>query len=111
MASKRHPATRRLGGPGASHENRKGPRKSRPHGELPRADASSTNKQKLGNLRRGVGVPRAGAALSGNPSAARPGRRARPDLVVAGIKPKKRAVRRGSAARPKSARRRRPRAR
>jgi hypothetical protein len=31
---KKHPDTERIGGPGASHENRKKPNKSRPHGEL-----------------------------------------------------------------------------
>jgi hypothetical protein len=30
----KHPNTRREGGPGASHENRKEPQKSKPHGEL-----------------------------------------------------------------------------
>jgi hypothetical protein len=33
---KRHPNTRREGGPGASHENRKEPRKSKPHADLNR---------------------------------------------------------------------------
>lgn len=30
----KHPNTRREGGPGASHENRKEPQKSKPYGEL-----------------------------------------------------------------------------
>jgi hypothetical protein len=30
----KHPNTARQGGPGASHENRKEPQKSKPHGEL-----------------------------------------------------------------------------
>ena len=30
----KHPNTRREGGPGASHENRKAPAKSRPYGEV-----------------------------------------------------------------------------
>lgn len=30
----KHPNTRREGGPGASHENRRQPQKSRPYGEL-----------------------------------------------------------------------------
>ena len=30
----KHPDTKRDGGPGASHENRKQPQKSKPHGEL-----------------------------------------------------------------------------
>jgi hypothetical protein len=29
-----HPATKRIGGPGASHENKKEPRKSKPHARL-----------------------------------------------------------------------------
>ena len=35
--------TERIGGPGAAHENRKEPQKSRPHGELPHEDAGSGN--------------------------------------------------------------------
>jgi hypothetical protein len=34
-------ATHRVGGPGASHENRKQPEKSKPHGQLDREDARS----------------------------------------------------------------------
>jgi hypothetical protein len=34
MASKKHPDTERIGGPGASHENRKEPEKSKPHARL-----------------------------------------------------------------------------
>ena len=30
----KHPNTRREGGPGASHENKKQPQKSKPYGEL-----------------------------------------------------------------------------
>jgi hypothetical protein len=33
---KQNPNTERIGGPGASHENRKEPKKTRPHGELNR---------------------------------------------------------------------------
>jgi hypothetical protein len=32
-----------VGGPGAAHENRKHPEKSKPHGELPHDDASAGN--------------------------------------------------------------------
>ena len=38
MALKKHPATQRIGGPGASHENRKQPEKSKAHAELASAD-------------------------------------------------------------------------
>jgi hypothetical protein len=31
---RKHAATRRIGGPGAAHENRKEPRKSKPHARL-----------------------------------------------------------------------------
>jgi hypothetical protein len=31
---KKHPATKRIGGPGASHENRQQPKKSKPHARL-----------------------------------------------------------------------------
>ena len=43
MSPQKHPDTERIGGPGASHENRKEPEKSRPHGELPHEDAGSGN--------------------------------------------------------------------
>ena len=33
MSSQKHPDTERIGGPGASHENRKQPEKSEAHGE------------------------------------------------------------------------------
>ncbi len=32
---KKHPSTERIGGPGAAHENRKVPEKSRPRGSRP----------------------------------------------------------------------------
>jgi hypothetical protein len=41
MASKKNPATERIGGPGASHENRKHPEKSRPRGLHPTETQSS----------------------------------------------------------------------
>jgi hypothetical protein len=44
VAPRKHPATRRIGGPGASHENRKLPQKSKPHGEISRAEARSGNR-------------------------------------------------------------------
>jgi hypothetical protein len=37
----KHTAARRVGGPGAAHENRQAPGKSRPHGTLDRNDARS----------------------------------------------------------------------
>ena len=40
MAEK-NPDARRLGGPGASHEKRRQPDKSKPHGQLDREDARS----------------------------------------------------------------------
>lgn len=43
MSPQKNPATERIGGPGAAHENRKEPEKSRPHGELPHDDAGSGN--------------------------------------------------------------------
>ena len=42
----KHPDTRRTGGPGASHENRKQPKKSKPHGHISRAEAKSGNAQR-----------------------------------------------------------------
>lgn len=39
----KHPDAKRIGGPGASHENRQQPAKSKPHGEIARTDASSGN--------------------------------------------------------------------
>jgi hypothetical protein len=41
MAGKKNQATERIGGPGASHENRKHPEKSRPRGPHP-AETKST---------------------------------------------------------------------
>jgi hypothetical protein len=41
MASHKNPATERIGGPGASHENRRHPEKSRPRGAHP-AETKST---------------------------------------------------------------------
>jgi hypothetical protein len=38
MARSKHPATQRIGGPGASHENRRQPEKSKAHAELASAD-------------------------------------------------------------------------
>ena len=35
MSHKQHPNTGRIGGPGASHENAKDPKKSRKHGPRP----------------------------------------------------------------------------
>jgi hypothetical protein len=46
MSPQKHPATRRFGGPGASHENREQPAKSKPHGELSQPKVKSGNAQK-----------------------------------------------------------------
>jgi hypothetical protein len=46
------PATRRHGGPGASHENRRQPQKSKPHGEISRAAVKSGNAQEQKRLKR-----------------------------------------------------------
>src|SRR5687767_4126159 len=81
MASKKTAATRRYGGPGAAHENRKAPHKSKPRGRPSRLSAP-----KAGNLKRGIGPPPSQREPEpANPSATRPGRRARPDLIVAGL--------------------------
>jgi hypothetical protein len=48
----KHRATKRIGGPGASHENRKQPAKSKPHGELSRKDVKSGNAQKREQSKR-----------------------------------------------------------
>jgi hypothetical protein len=45
MAPEKHPDTERHGGPGASHENRKQPEKSKPHGEISRDEVKSGNAQ------------------------------------------------------------------
>jgi hypothetical protein len=45
MASEKHSATHRVGGPGASHENRKHPEKSKPHADISREDVQSGNAQ------------------------------------------------------------------
>lgn len=41
MAGAKHPNTERIGGPGASHENRKHPEKSNKRGEHPLASQST----------------------------------------------------------------------
>jgi hypothetical protein len=46
MSPQKHPATHRVGGPGASHENRKQPEKSKPHGELSDPEVKAGNAQK-----------------------------------------------------------------
>jgi hypothetical protein len=43
MSAHKNPDTERVGGPGAAHQNRKHPEKSKPHGELPHEDAGSGN--------------------------------------------------------------------
>ena len=46
MSPQKHSATRRVGGPGASHENRKAPKKSKPHRELSEKKVRAGNAQK-----------------------------------------------------------------
>jgi hypothetical protein len=46
MSPQKHSATHRVGGPGASHENRKQPEKSKPHGELSTPNVKAGNAQK-----------------------------------------------------------------
>jgi hypothetical protein len=41
MAGKKNPATARIGGPGASHENRREPEKSKPRGSHPAEEKSA----------------------------------------------------------------------
>jgi hypothetical protein len=53
MASKKNPATERIGGPGASHENRKHPEKSQPRGQHPVDKQSS----RLSGVSGGGGEP------------------------------------------------------
>jgi hypothetical protein len=43
MSARKNPETNRGGGPGAAHQNRKHPEKSKPHGELPQEDAGTGN--------------------------------------------------------------------
>ena len=55
--AKKHPDTERVGGPGASHENRKEPQKSKPHGELsrPHPEQGNTNRtaaETAGSIRK-----------------------------------------------------------
>ena len=47
---KKHPNTEREGGPGASHENRKEPGKSKPHGRLndPHPEQGNTHRNAQG---------------------------------------------------------------
>jgi hypothetical protein len=46
MSPQRHSAPPRIGGPGASHENRRDPDKSKPHAELSKRETKSGNAQK-----------------------------------------------------------------
>jgi hypothetical protein len=41
MAGKKNPDAERIGGPGASHENRRQPEKSKPRGNHPTAEKST----------------------------------------------------------------------
>jgi len=53
MAGKKNPATERIGGPGASHENRKHPEKSKPRGKHP----IETQSPRLSGVSGGGGEP------------------------------------------------------
>jgi hypothetical protein len=53
MASKKNPATERIGGPGASHENRKHPEKSQARGQHP----TETQSTKRSGVSGGGGEP------------------------------------------------------
>ncbi len=52
-SSKKNPATERIGGPGASHENRKQPEKSKPRGPHP----VETQSTRLSGVSGGGGEP------------------------------------------------------
>jgi hypothetical protein len=54
-------ADKRVGGPGAAHENRKAPEKSKPHGQLDREDARSGAHHLRGVSRSGQDKPYAEA--------------------------------------------------
>lgn len=51
MSSKKNPATERIGGPGASHENRREPEKSQPRGRHP----TETNSDRRSDVSGGGG--------------------------------------------------------
>jgi hypothetical protein len=46
MSPQKHPASHRIGGPGASHESRRDPDKSKPHAEPSKREMKSGNAQK-----------------------------------------------------------------
>jgi hypothetical protein len=45
LSPRKNPDALRFGGPGASHENRQKPRKSKPHGDVAREDARSGSRR------------------------------------------------------------------
>ena len=53
--AKKHSATKRIGGPGAAHENRKQPQKSKPHGRLnsPHPEQGNTKRTAQGKSGKG----------------------------------------------------------
>jgi hypothetical protein len=55
MMPAKHAATKRIGGPGASHENRKRPDKSKPHGRLNRLHPSQGNTKRTAQGKSGKG--------------------------------------------------------
>jgi hypothetical protein len=52
---KKHAASKRIGGPGASHENRKEPGKSKPHGRLNRLHPEQGNTKRTAQNKSGKG--------------------------------------------------------
>jgi hypothetical protein len=54
--AKKHPATERIGGPGAAHENRRQPQKSKPHGRLnsPHPEQGNTKRTAQGKSGKGL---------------------------------------------------------
>jgi hypothetical protein len=50
---KKHSATKLVGGPGASHENKKEPHKSKPHARLNKPDLSQGNTRRTAQGKSG----------------------------------------------------------
>jgi hypothetical protein len=49
----KHPATKRIGGPGASHENKKEPQKSKPHARLDKLHPEQGNTKRTAQGKSG----------------------------------------------------------
>ena len=54
--AKKDSDTKRIGGPGASHENRKEPQKSKPHGRLNRPHPKQGNTKRTAQGKSGKGL-------------------------------------------------------